>query len=187
MGQVVVLGLTLLIRPRQTWRAIRQGDDPPTLTLIGVYVAMFAALPLLGRALGHVLMDWTTGLLLLDAVLYSVLCLLLVFGLGLMLGAAVPVLQGTEDRAAALHLALYASTPLWLSGLLHVIPVAPLHTVFPFVGVGWTGWLLLSGTHEVLDVPVDRALLPLAVIFAVFTAGFVLLTQVLLTYGLSRA
>ena len=104
MGQVLVLGLTLLFRPQRTWRAIRQGDDPPTLTLIGVYVLIFAALPLLGRALGHVLLDWSTGALLLDALLYPVLCLLAVFGLGLVIGAAVPLLDGTEDRAAALHL-----------------------------------------------------------------------------------
>jgi len=187
MGQVLVLGLTLLFRPQRTWRAIRQGDDPPTLTLIGVYVLIFAALPLLGRALGHVLLDWSTGALLLDALLYPVLCLLAVFGLGLVIGAAVPLLDGTEDRAAALHLALYASTPIWLLGLLHLIPAPALHSVVPFIGVGWTGWLLLSGAHEVLDVPADRALLPLGLIFAAFTGTFVLLTQILLAYGISRA
>ena len=151
MGRVLTLAVTLLVRPQRTWAAIRQGDDPPTLALILVYPLFFSALPLCGRALGHQLQDWPLTSLLLDGFLYSAFCLLLVLGLGLALGLIAPIVDGMDDRAAAFHLAMYASTPIWISGLLFVVPISVLHTVFPFVGLLWTGWLLLSGLYEVLD------------------------------------
>ncbi len=186
MGRVVTLAVTALIRPERTWAAIRQGDDPPTLSLIMVFPLFFSMLPLCGRALGHLLLDWPLTSLLLDGFLYSAFCLLLVLGLGLALGAVAPIVDGMDDRAAAFHLAMYASTPIWVVGLLHVVPVATLHTVFPFVGLLWTGWLLLSGAYEVLDVRPDRALVPLGLLFAVFTGGYVLLNQVLLIHVFIR-
>ena len=185
MGQAITRGFNVLVHPSRTWEGLRNQRDR-TEVLLMAYALVFAVLPFLGRALGHLMMDWEPVSLLLDAILYPMLCLGLVLALGFGLGAAAPRLAGVDDRTAALHLALYASTPLWIAGLLYVVPVAFLHTVFPFLGIAWTGWLLFTGVHEVLGVRADRSIPWIALLFALFTLGFVVATQVVLTHMFTR-
>ncbi len=184
MGFVLTQGVSLLVRPGRGWAKIRDSNTPAT-GLLMAYGLVFAVLPFLGRALGHLGLEWPAANLLLDAVLYPAICLGLVMGLGLALGAIAPRIEGVDDRTTAVYLAFYASTPLWVLGPLHAIPSGAVHTLLSFIGLGWCGWLLVLGAHDVLDVPPDKGLIAVGLLFAAFTLAFVVLTQVLLTHLLS--
>jgi hypothetical protein len=149
------------------------------------YGLVFAVLPFVGRALGHLYLEWPAANLLLDAMLYPALCLGLVMALGLALGAVSPRIEGVDDRTAAVYLAFYASTPIWILGPLHAIPSGAVHSLLSFGAIGWCGWLLVLGAHDVLDIPPDKGLIAVGLLFGGFTLAFVLLTQVLLTHLLS--
>lgn len=177
-------GVSLLVRPGRAWAEIRDSNTPAG-GLLMAYGLVFAVLPFLGRALGHLSLEWPAANLLLDAVLYPALCLGLVMALGLALGAISPRIDGADDRTVAVYLAFYASTPIWILGPLHAIPVGAVHTLLSFAALGWSGWLFALGAHDVLDLPPDKGLIAVGLLFAGFTLAFVLLTQVLLTHLLS--
>ena len=181
MGQSLALGIGVVFRPERGWAVVRD-SGLSTRTLLAAYLLVFAVFPFLGRAVGHLLLDWEAGVLLLDAFLYPGFSFTCVLVLGFMLGSASPQLDGVDDRGLCVRLALVASTPLWLLGVLHAVPVPTLHTLLPLIGVAWTGWLLLPGVVGVLEVPTARAMLLVPLLFSVFTVGFVLLNQVVLTH-----
>jgi hypothetical protein len=184
MAYVLAQGISLIVRPSQGWAEIRESSTPAT-GLLMAYGLVFALLPFLGRSMGHLALDWPAANLLLDALLYPAFCLGLVLALGLVLGAVAPRIDGVDDRTAAVYLAFYASTPLWVLGLLHAIPSVGVHSLLTAGGVGWCGWLFALGAHDVLDLPPDKGLVAVGLLFAGFTFAFVLLTQVLLIHLLS--
>ena len=184
MGHVLQQSLALLLGPTRGWAEIRDSSTPAG-GLLAAYAGVFAILPFLGRALGHLGLDWPAANLLLDAVLFPAFCLGLVLALGLALGVVSPRIGGADDRSAAVYLAFYASTPLWVVGPLYAIPSTLLQTLLSFAGVGWFGWLFALGGHDVLELPPDRGLVAVGILFAGFTLAFVLLTQILLNHLLS--
>jgi hypothetical protein len=169
--------LSILVQPSQGWGELQDQRDEGTGTLVLVLFLVIAPLTAGARTLGHVLLGWSWGGALLDAGLHPPLLLLalslLAWGLGLLArrrGVAV-------SADLALRIALYSSTPLWLSGVLLLIPSLLMHTLAPFLGLLAMGHLFYFGLVRELQLEAVEAIPLAASLFAGFTLVVLLLTQ----------
>lgn len=171
------VALRILTRPSHGWALLAERGEALG-TVIGAFVVCFAPLPWLARTLGHLLLDWPSGGLLIDAFYYPLSVLLLL----LALGGALTVVAQREGRLGegrdAFRVAFYASTPLWLATLLHALPWLAAQTLAPVVGLGGMGYLLYVGLRVALRLPGARAVPLGTALMAGFGLAFLVLTQV---------
>jgi len=104
------------------------------------------------------------------------LLLILALGGALMLSAQREGRVG-EGRAA-FRVAFYASTPLWLSAVLHAVPLVAAQTLAPVVGLAGMGYLLYVGLRVALRLPGSSAVPLGTALMAGFGLAFLVLTQV---------
>ncbi|MBW8074088.1 MULTISPECIES: Yip1 family protein [Metallibacterium] len=183
----------IVLNPRATWPVIAAETDSigglyrdwilwlsavtPLATFIGL--AVFGLrLPFIGSLRVGV------GTLLTQMLLQYALTLLIVFVLALIAAALAPSFGGRNQRVAALKAIAYAWTPVWVVGVLNLIPLlGPLTALLSLAALGYGAWLLYLGAQATLGVPQERAAGYTAVIIVI---GFVLaLVMGMLTATLS--
>ena len=83
------------------------------------------------------------------------LSILRTFVLSLIINELAPRVLGTKDRIAALKVAAYASTPVWIAGILRLAPtLAPLM----IVAEGFSLYLLYGGLRRLMRPRRDKVL-----------------------------
>lgn len=154
----------ILVHPRSTWVTI---DAEPTTTaaLYVGYIAPLAGLSTLARLIGVAFVGfpviarppfWTV---LVWAALYFVFELLAVDVIAYVidwLGPALgcPECEGLPRHIQALKVAAYARTPLWIAGLVTIIPT--LQVTALIVGGIYAVYLLWLGIPELMKAPKHR-------------------------------
>ena len=171
----------IVLNPRATWPVIAAETDSvgslyrnwilwlsaitPLATFIGL--AVFGLrLPFIGSLRVGV------GTLLTQMLLQYALTLLVIFVLALIAAALAPGFGGRSERVAALKAIAYAWTPVWVVGVLHLLPLLGVLTaLLGLAALGYAAWLLYLGAQATLGVPQERAVGYTAVIIVI---GFVL-------------
>ncbi len=158
---------TLLLAPRSAWPEIAAESDSigglyrnwilwlaaitPLASLIGLLV-FGLALPFVGT------LRLGAGTLLARMLAQYALTLLIVYLLMLIAAALAPGFGGRGDRVAALKVIAYAWAPVWVVGVLNLIPaLGPLTMLLTLVALGYGVWLLHLGAQAVQGVPQERA------------------------------
>jgi len=128
---VVERARNILLQPGQEWPVIA-GEATDTKTLFLSYAVILAAIPAIAGWLGHSLIGvsvpfigtYRTPLVagLAFAVVAYVLSLVAVFVVGLIVDALAPTFGGEKNATQAMKCAVYAYTPAWVAGVLHLIP-----------------------------------------------------------------
>jgi len=164
MADLVQRVKEIVLRPRAAWAAIN--TEPTTTAALYVqYIAPLAGLSALARLIGVAVVGfpviarppfWTV---LVWATLYFVFELLavdviafVIDWLGPRLGC--PECEGQPRHMQALKIAAYARTPLWIAGLLMIIPT--LQVVALVVGGIYSAYLLWLGIPELMRAPKHR-------------------------------
>ena len=124
--------VNVLTKPADEWRVI--AAEPATVEgLMRGYVAPLAAIPAVCQFLGYSIVGVSVPLL--GTIRYGILrslvaaCLAFVFALvGAWIAAVVieklaPTFQSRGDTSQALKLVAYAMTPVWIAGVLNLVPV----------------------------------------------------------------
>lgn len=173
-----------LSHPRRAWAAI---DAEPTTTaaLYVHYVAPLAGLAALARLIGVAVVGFPV--ISRPPFLFVLVWAALYFGFELLAVDVIafvidwlgpkfgcPECEGIPRHVQALKLSAYARTPLWIAGLVMVVPT--LQVVAIIVGGLYSAYLLWLGLPELMKAPKHHV--PLYALFTVLTAAGV--------YGLIR-
>ena len=179
----------LLTKPADEWRVIAS-ESATVEGLMRNYAAPLAAIPAIGIFIGYTIVGVSVPLL--GTIRYGIVrgfvsaCLAFVFALvGAWINAIVveklaPTFQSRGDTAQALKLVVYAMTPVWLAGILNLVPllgilgiVAGLYAIYIF----YLGLPVLMGTpaDKVVPYMVVSALviIVVSVVFGSIAAGIV--------------
>lgn len=146
--------LALLVEPAKTWRIIANEPDSGRL-LVTRYVLLLASVSAVFSFLGGLLGSNGFVFSLVFAVVRLGVAVGSVWLMGILINAMAPSFGTVRNDNAAFKLMAYASTPLWVVGLLAVIP--QLSVLAVLLGVGYSLFLFHVGCPIVLRTPESRA------------------------------
>lgn len=150
----------LLTTPRKAWRVI--GAEPDSgRRLVTHYVLLLALASSACSFLGVILFDsrYSFG----DRLLFSLISTLLklvifvgsVFMMGRVVSSLAPSFASGSSSNTALKLMAYASTPVWVAGILTLVP--KLTALAALAGFGYAVFLFSLGAPPLLGTPPGRA------------------------------
>jgi len=123
--------IRILTQPKAEWPVI-EGETTSTARLYREYIAILAAIPaicnfigmtMIGISvpiIGHIRIGIAKGFA--NAVVTYVLTLVGVYLAAFIVDRLAPTFESRSDQLQALKLVAYASTPVWIGGVLNIIP-----------------------------------------------------------------
>ena len=156
--------VNILTKPADEWRVI--ASEPATVEgLMRTYAAPLAAIPAIGIFIGYTIVGVAVPLL--GTIRYGIVrgfvsaCLAFVMALvGVWINAIVveklaPTFQSRGDTTQALKLVVYAMTPVWLAGILNLVPLLG---ILGIVAGLYAIYLLYLGLPVLMGTPPDKVI-----------------------------
>ena len=147
----------ILLTPKTEWPII--AAEPATLGSVISYAAILALIPLVASVLVSFLIMGDSGfgrnLMQMSAVLNYLITLGVLFVMGIIAAALAPSFDGQNRREAGLKLIVYASTPVFVAGILNLIP--GLNIIATLAGLAYGVYLIYLGATPVMAVPPVKA------------------------------
>lgn len=119
----------ILLKPKDEWLKIK--DEPTTIQqLFTQYAVILAAIPAVAQFLGWALIgfripysggSWTARALI-YAIFSYVVGLAVIYGFGFIINILAPNFSSPQNLTQAMKLAVYSMTPVWVIGILYLIP-----------------------------------------------------------------
>jgi hypothetical protein len=129
-----------------------KGQDVPVNSLMINYVAVLALVPLVGRIIGDLAFYGGAGLG------YSI------FVIGMVIWKLAPSFNTTTDQAKSTVLAAYVYTPVFLIGILNIIPFLG---YLAFLGLLYGLYILYRGLPILLNTPADKTVIYVVAVLVV--------------------
>jgi hypothetical protein len=178
---------SIILNPKEEW--VRIKAEPATVRgLFRSYIMILAAVPAVGQLLGNILvgrrlpmMDGRyrgpIGSALANAILTYVLALAAVYLFALIINELAPSFASTKNMTSALKLAAYGMTPVWVAGVLYIVPgLANLVILASLYGL----YLLYLGfATPMMETPKDKVPAYLGISFVVAVVLFGVLPWIL--------
>lgn len=145
------------------------GEPATTQSLVVGYAAPMSALPALAMLVltlvrvGGLLGSVIVNLILMFVATWLIRDLGVAVAIGLGLAALAPNFGGRKDNVAAMKLAVYAATPIWVAALIMVLLVFLLPSLgglaylILLAGFGYAGYIIYVGCGPMLGVPQNQA------------------------------
>jgi hypothetical protein len=145
---------SILLAPRLEWPVIALEKSEASALFLR-YAAILALIPALARFIGASLVGWYAPILssLAGALTTYLAGLAITYGLALIIDVLAPRFGGQRDFPAALKLAVYSATPVWIAGLFLLVPGLSFLVILGLYGV----YLLWAGLPILMRVPVEKA------------------------------
>jgi hypothetical protein len=151
----------LLLSPAKEWEVIK-GESWTVGDLFTKYAIILAAIPAVAGFIGYSLFGISYGFgsyklgigtSLTWAILTYILSLAGVFVLGFIIDALAPSFGSTKDIVASLKVAVFASTPGWVAGILNIFPALGILVLIASI---YGLVLLYMGLERVKSVPKEK-------------------------------
>ena len=167
----------ILLKPRETWPEI--AAEPASVSAIyRDYVLILAAVPALGMLIGTALFGIQVpmmgtirigfGALLTQAVLSYAVSLLMTYAMAVVIESLAPTFGAARDRLQGLKTVAYASTPVWVVGILHVLPgVGVLVGLLGLAAAVYAFYLIKLGLPHTMKCPEEKSLRYTAVVVVI--------------------
>ena len=145
----------ILLEPHTEWPVIAE-DKGDAAALLIRYVAILALLPALARFIGTALIGWYAPILssLAGALIIYLSGFAIVYGLALIIDALAPMFGARKDFTAALKLAVYSTTPVWIAGIFLLVPGLSFLVILGLHGL----YLLWTGLPVLMQAPPEKTL-----------------------------
>ncbi len=170
----------ILITPKTEWEVVA-AETSPHLPVITNYVlplaavaalASFVGLVFIGQGmgpLGHYRLGIGAGIA--SLVMSIVMAVVMVFVLGFIIDALAPTFGGQKNFPQAVKVAAYSYTPVWIVGVLAILPALGLLVI---VAMLYSIYLLFLGLPRVMRSPPEKAAGYTAVVVVVaIVLGFI--------------
>ncbi len=142
----------IILTPATEWPVIANEMTDTKSIFIG-YAMVLAAIPAVITLFKGSMWGFAGGSVF--AAITYVLSLLTTYVLGLVVNALAPNFDGQKDKTQAMKLAVYASTPAWVAGVLNIIPY--LGTFVVFLAWLYGAYVLYLGIPSLMKAPKDKA------------------------------
>jgi hypothetical protein len=162
----------ILTKPAVEWPVIA-GESTTPMDLITSYAAPLSAIPAICAFIGMSIVGVSlplmgtirTGLVpgLAGAVVRFVLGLVGVYVSAIIIEKLAPTFQSKGDTTQALKLVVYASTPMWVAGVLQIIPALGLLAILAAL---YAVYLFYLGLPPLMHTPADKVI-PYMVVAAI--------------------
>jgi hypothetical protein len=150
----------------------------PLNSLMINYVAILALIPLVGRVIGDLLFYRAgIGYAIGGAIVAYILDLISVFVIGIVIWKLAPSFKTSTDQAKATLLAAYLYTPVFLIGILNIIPALGYLAV---LGLLYGLYILYRGLPILLNTPADKTVI---YVVAVLVVSIIILFIISLVIG----
>lgn len=154
----------MIVNPAGEWKKI-DGESTTLAKLITNYALILAAILPIALILGVLIQGGAgggMGTLILVAVIFYAFEIGVTVAFAFIIDALAPSLGGAKNSVQAAKLAVYASTPLFLLGILGIFTVqflifGSLSWLWVVAGVAWGAFLLFLGLPVLMRVPPDKA------------------------------
>lgn len=171
----------IIVTPKTEWDAVA-ADATPTKDLVVQYVLPLAAVAAVAAFIGLVFVGQSMGPLgtfrigigagLASLVFQIVMSVAMVFVVGFIIDALAPTFGGQKGMDQAVKVAAYSYTPVWLVGVLSILPALGLLGIIAGL---YAIYLLYLGLPRVMKAPQEKAAGYTAVVVVVaIVAGFVI-------------
>ena len=164
MPTLVERAKSVCLSPDSTWAAIAI-ERTETAPLITGYVLPLAGAAAVAQAIGVAVVGQNLGLLgtyrmpIMTALGMAVASLVFaavgVIVMSIIIDALAPTFGAERSREQALKVAVYSATPVWIAGLLQIIPVLG---VVALVGALYALYLLYLGLPRLMKCPADKSI-----------------------------
>jgi hypothetical protein len=182
----------IIINPKTEWPVV-EGETPNTNQIITGYVIPLAMLPAIAAIIGWGFIGGPFVGRSLNYGIASALVSLIVAVVGVYISAFVidmlaPSFASEKNLGRAMQLVAYSMTPVWVGGILNVLPmIGWLGTLFGLYGL----YLLYLGLPHLMKTPQDKVPIYLIVSIVVLIIVYFILSAVLMTiflglFGISR-
>lgn len=150
----------LIVTPKTEWDVAAAEPTPPAQVVTGYVVPLAAAYALASFIGTSLIMMFVggfagVGFALVGAIIHLVMAVVSVFVLGFIIDALAPTFGGTKNFNQAIKVAAYSYTPVWVFGLLTIIPF--LGWLAVLVGALYALYLLYLGLPRLMQAPQDKA------------------------------
>lgn len=147
----------ILLTPKTEWSRI--DAEPATVAgLFTGYAMILAAIGPVATIIGLSLIGFPIGYALASAVTSYILALVTVFVVSLVIDALAPSFGGTKNQVQATKVAVYSSTPVWVIGILAIVPqLLALVVVLALVALAYGVYILYLGLPRLMRVAEDKA------------------------------
>ncbi len=170
----------ILITPKTEWEAVA-AETSPHLPVVTGYVLPLAAVAALASFIGLVFIGQGMGPLghfrlgigagIAGLVMNIVMAVVMVFLLGFIIDALAPTFGGQKNFPQAVKVAAYAYTPVWVVGVLAILPALGLLVI---IAALYAVYLLYLGLPRVMRAPQEKAVPYTAVVVVVaIVLGFI--------------
>lgn len=122
----------IILKPKEEWDKIKS-ESPKIVELFTSYAMILAAIPAVAQFIGMGLIGrrvpfigwyrYNIGTAFFYAILTYVFTLVAVYVFGIVINALAPTFSSKVDAVNAMKLAVYSMTPVWVAGVLHIIPL----------------------------------------------------------------
>ena len=178
---LVTRAKNICLSPATEW-AVIEGEQTTTGELLGGYAAPLAAIGAVAGFIGQTIIGvslpfagtyrYPFGTALVAAVLGFVMALVSCFVLGLIIDALAPTFNGQKNQIQALKVAVYSNTPLWIAGVLNIVPLLG---VLSILAALYGIYLLYLGIPRLMKSPQDKAIPYTVVVMIVAIVMFVVI------------
>jgi hypothetical protein len=150
----------MFVTPKTEWDVVAAEPTPPAQLVTGYVLplaAIYALCSFLGTAmvLGFIGGAAGIGIALVGAIYHLVMAVVSVFVLGFIIDALAPTFAGTKNFNQAVKVAAYSYTPVWVLGILTIIPF--LGWLAVLIGALYALYLLYLGLPRLMQSPQDKA------------------------------
>ena len=164
----------MIVTPKTEWDVAAAEPTPPAQVITGYVLplaAAYAVASFIGTALIMMFVGGFVGVgfALVAAIYHLVMAVVSVFVIAFIIDALAPTFGGTKNFNQAVKVAAFSYTPVWVFGLLTIIPF--LGWLAVLVGALYSLYLLYLGLPRLMQSPQDKAV---PYIVVVIVCGIVL-------------
>jgi hypothetical protein len=153
----------IILTPQETWVKIK-GEETTIKDLYTSYAGILALIPAIANFIGMSLIGSSfmgisfrvpigTGLV--QAILQYVLTLVGIYVVAFIIDALAPSFESKKNMVAAMKVAVYASTPAWIAGILGIIPMLG---VLAIIASLYGLYLFYVGLPILMETPKEKVL-----------------------------
>jgi len=174
----------IILKPKEEWVKIKS-ESAKIVELFTSYVMILAAIPAVAQFIGMGLIGrrvpfigwfrYSIGTALLYAILTYVFTLASVYIFGIVINALAPTFSSKADAVNAMKLAVYSMTPVWVAGVLHIIPLL---SILVLVASLYGFYVLYLGFNSpLMDTPKDKVVgyLLVSIVIYIVLMGIIML------------
>ncbi len=155
----------ICLKPKEEWVKIKE-EPTPIPQLFMSYAVVLAAIPAVFQFIGYGLVGVRIpfygmfrlgiGSALGRAILAYVFSLATVYVFGFVINALAPTFQSKQNPENAMKLAVYCMTPMWVAGVLYLIPALGILALL--AGLYGLYILYLGFANPLMDTPQDKVM-----------------------------